>query len=123
MGIQTVQVYSRADADSRPVELADEAVRIGPPAASRSYLHIPSIVHACLMTGAEAVHPGYGVLSQDTYFAEICRGSGITFIGPSPAVMEMKGDKATARELMGKAGLPVPGGSAPLVNYDEARAA
>ena len=123
MGIKTVQAYSKADADSRPVELADEAILIGPAPAGRSYLHIPSIVHACLMTGAEAVHPGYGFLSQDTYFAEICRDSGITFIGPSPAVMEMMGDKATARELMGKAGLPVPGGSAPLVNYDEARTA
>src|SRR5436309_15901698 len=60
MGIKTVQVYSKADADSRPVELADEAVLIGPPAANRSYLHVPSIIHACLMTGAEAVHPGYG---------------------------------------------------------------
>src|SRR5437868_2882551 len=123
MGIQTVQVYSRADADSRPVELADEAVRIGPPAASRSYLHIPSIIHACLMTGAEAVHPGYGFLSQDTYFAEICRESEITFIGPSPEVMEKMGDKSFARKLVSDAGLPVPGGTEkPLVNYDEARA-
>ena len=65
LGIKTVQVYSKADADSRPVELADEAVLIGPPAANRSYLHIPSIVHACLMTGAEAVHPGYGFLCHD----------------------------------------------------------
>src|SRR5437773_3799801 len=122
MGIKTVQVYSKADADSRPVELADEAVRIGPPAASRSYLHIPSIIHACLMTGAEAVHPGYGFLSQDTYFAEICRESGITFIGPSPKTMEMMGDKSTARKVMGDAGLPVPGGTEKaLVNYEEAR--
>jgi acetyl-CoA carboxylase, biotin carboxylase subunit len=122
MGIKTVQVYSKADADSRPVELADEAVLIGPPAANRSYLHIPSIVHACLMTGAEAVHPGYGFLSQDTYFAEICRDAGITFIGPSPEVMEMMGDKSSARKLMGDAGLPVPGGTEqPLVNSDEAR--
>ena len=122
MGIKTVQAYSKADADSRPVELADEAILIGPAPAARSYLHIPSIVHACRMTGAEAVHPGYGFLSQDTYFAEICKDSGITFIGPSPSVMEMMGDKSSARKLMGNAGLPVPGGSAPLVNYDEARA-
>jgi len=122
MGIKTVQVYSKADADSRPVEVADEAICIGPPAASRSYLHIPSIIHACLMTGAEAVHPGYGFLSQDTYFAEICREAGITFIGPSPEVMEMMGDKSTARKLMGDAGLPVPGGTEqPLSGYDEAR--
>ena len=121
MGIKTVQIYSKADADSRPVELADEAVLIGPPPSSRSYLHIPSIIHACLMTGAEAVHPGYGFLSQDTYFAEICRDSGITFIGPSPKVMEMMGDKSSARKLMADAGLPLPGGTEkPLVNYDEA---
>ncbi|HEX5504131.1 MAG TPA: acetyl-CoA carboxylase biotin carboxylase subunit [Thermomicrobiales bacterium] len=122
LGIKTVQIYSKADADSRPVQLADEAVLIGPPAAARSYLHIPSIIHACLMTGAEAVHPGYGFLSQDTYFAEICRDSGITFIGPSPEVMEMMGDKSSARKLMADAGLPVPGGTEqPLVNYEEAR--
>jgi acetyl-CoA carboxylase biotin carboxylase subunit len=123
MGIKTVQVYSKADADSRPVELADEAILIGPAPAARSYLHIPSIVHACLMSGADAVHPGYGFLSQDTYFAEICKDSGITFIGPSPKTMEAMGDKSRARKLMGDAGLPVPGGTEkPLVNYDEARA-
>src|SRR5688572_1702604 len=122
MGIKTVQVYSKADADSRPVELADEAILIGPAPAARSYLHIPSIVHACLMTGADAVHPGYGFLSQDTYFAEICKDSGITFIGPSPRTMEVMGDKSMARKLMGDAGMPVPGGTEkPLVNYDEAR--
>ena len=122
MGIKTVQVYSKGDADSRPVQVADEAILIGPAPAARSYLHIPSIVHACLMTGAEAVHPGYGFLSQDTYFAEICKDSGITFIGPSPKTMEMMGDKSTARKLMGDAGLPVPGGTEkPLVNYEEAR--
>jgi acetyl-CoA carboxylase, biotin carboxylase subunit len=122
MGIKTVQVYSKGDADSRPVQVADEAILIGPAPAARSYLHIPSIVHACLMTGAEAVHPGYGFLSQDTYFAEICKDSGITFIGPSPRTMEMMGDKSTARKLMGDAGLPVPGGTEkPLVNYEEAR--
>ncbi len=121
MGIKTVQIYSKADADSRPVELADEAILIGPAPASRSYLHIPSIIHACLMTGAEAVHPGYGFLSQDTYFAEICRDSGIVFIGPPPNVMEMMGDKSEARKLMADAGLPLPGGTEkPLVNYEEA---
>ena len=122
MGIKTVQIYSKADADSRPVELADEAVLIGPAPSSRSYLHIPSIIHVCRMTGAEAVHPGYGFLSQDTYFAEICQDSGITFIGPSPKVMEMMGDKSSARKLMLDAGLPLPGGTEkPLVSYDEAR--
>jgi acetyl-CoA carboxylase biotin carboxylase subunit len=122
MGIKTVQVYSKADADSRPVELADEAVLIGPAAASRSYLHIPSIVHAALMTGADAIHPGYGFLSQDPYFSEICRDAGITFIGPAPETMEQMGDKSRARGLMKEAGLPVPPGSEqPLTSYDEAR--
>ncbi len=122
MGIKTVQVYSKADADSRPVELADESILIGPPAAGRSYLNIPAIIQSCLMTGADAVHPGYGFLSQDTYFAEICRDSGITFIGPSPEVMEQMGDKSSARKLMADAGLPVPGGTEhPLSGYDEAR--
>ncbi len=122
MGIKSVQVYSKGDADSRPVELADEAVLIGPAPAARSYLHIPSIIHACKMTGAEAVHPGYGFLSQDTYFAEICKDSGITFIGPAPKTMEAMGDKSGARKLMADAGLPLPGGTdRPLVNYDEAR--
>jgi acetyl-CoA carboxylase, biotin carboxylase subunit len=121
MGIKTVLVYSTADADSRPVELADEAVLIGPAPASRSYLHIPSIIHACLMTGAEAVHPGYGFLSQDPDFAEICADNGITFIGPPPSVMQAMGDKASARGLLARAGLPVPGGTdRPLTNLDDA---
>jgi acetyl-CoA carboxylase biotin carboxylase subunit len=122
MGIKTVQVYSKADADSRPVELADEAVQIGPAAAAQSYLRPEFIAQACLNTGAEAVHPGYGFLSQDTDFASICRDLGITFIGPSPEVMEAMGDKSSARKLMGDAGLPVPGGTeTPLSGPDEAR--
>jgi len=121
MGIKTVLVYSKADADSRPVELADEAVLIGPAPASRSYLHIPSIIHACLMTGAEAVHPGYGFLSQDPDFAEICADNGITFIGPLSSVMHAMGDKASARGLLARAGLPVPGGTdRPLTNLHDA---
>ena len=122
MGIQSVQVYSKADTDSRPAELADESVLIGPPAASRSYLHIPSIIHACLMTGADAIHPGYGFLSQDAYFAEICQDSGITFIGPSPETMEKMADKSSARRLMSDAGLPVASGTEePLVDHEQAQ--
>jgi acetyl-CoA carboxylase biotin carboxylase subunit len=122
MGVRTVQVHSKADADSRPVQLADEAILIGPAPASRSYLHIPSIIHACLMTGADAVHPGYGFLSQDAYFAEICAENGITFIGPPPGVMEAMADKSAARRLMAEAGLPVPAGTdKPLVNLEDAR--
>jgi acetyl-CoA carboxylase, biotin carboxylase subunit len=123
LGIASVAVYSTADADSAVVRFADEAVQIGPPATSRSYLHIPSLIGAALKTGADAVHPGYGFLSEDPYFAEICADEGLTFIGPRPDVMEKVGDKATARDLMSKAGLPLlPGTVEPVNTLDEARA-
>jgi acetyl-CoA carboxylase, biotin carboxylase subunit len=122
LGVRSVAVYSTADADSAVVRFADEAVCIGPPATGRSYLHIPSIIGAALKTGAQAIHPGYGFLSEDPYFAEICAGEDITFIGPRPDVMEKVGDKATARELMSKAGLPLlPGTVDPVMTVDEAR--
>jgi len=122
MGIETVAVYSKADKDSRVVKLADQAIMIGPPASSKSYLHIPNIIGAAMMTGAEAIHPGYGFLSQDPYFAEICNDHGITFIGPPPEVMEKMGDKSVARRLMLEAGLPLsPGTTEPLVTVDQAR--
>src|SRR4029077_6847061 len=107
LGIKSVAVYSTADAESAVVRFADEAFQIGPPATSRSYLHIPSLIGAARKTGADALHPGYGCLSEDPYFAEICADEGITFIGPRPEVMEKVGDKATARDLMSKAGLPL----------------
>src|SRR3954467_10342767 len=122
MGIKTVAVYSTADADSAVVRFADEAVKLGPPPAARSYIHIPSVIGAALMTGADAIHPGYGFLSEDPFFAEICADHGITFIGPKPEVMERVGDKAIARELMQKAGLPLlPGTIEPVQTADEAR--
>jgi acetyl-CoA carboxylase biotin carboxylase subunit len=122
LGIGSVAVYSTADALSAVVKFADEAVQIGPPASGRSYLHIPSIIGAALKTGADAIHPGYGFLSEDPYFAEICANEGITFIGPRPDVMENVGDKATARDLMQKAGLPLlPGTVDPVNTVDEAR--
>jgi acetyl-CoA carboxylase biotin carboxylase subunit len=97
-------------------------VHIGPAAAARSYLHIPSVIGAALKTGADAIHPGYGFLSEDPYFAEICSNEGITFIGPRPDVMEKVGDKATARQLMSEAGLPLlPGTIEPVASVDEAR--
>jgi acetyl-CoA carboxylase, biotin carboxylase subunit len=121
LGIRTVAVYSTADADAEPARLADQAVHIGPPPAPRSYLYPPAIVEAALKTGADAVHPGYGFLSEDPYFAEICAGEGLTFIGPPPEVMELVGDKATARRLMGEAGLPLlPGTTEPVAGADEA---
>jgi acetyl-CoA carboxylase biotin carboxylase subunit len=122
LGIGSVAVYSTADAESAVVRSADEAVQIGPPATGRSYLHIPSLIGAAKKTGADALHPGYGFLSEDPYFAEICAGEGITFIGPRPEVMERVGDKATARDLMQKAGLPLlPGTVDPVNTVDEAR--
>ena len=122
LGIPSVAVYSTADAESAVVRFADEAVHIGPPATGRSYLHIPSIIGAAQKTGADAIHPGYGFLSEDPYFAEICTNEGITFIGPPPDVMEKVGDKATARELMQKAGLPLlPGTVDPVNTVDEAK--
>lgn len=121
LGIPCVAVHSTADADSAVVRLADEAVQIGPPATARSYLQIPNIIGAAVRTGADAIHPGYGFLSEDPYFAEICANNGITFIGPTPEVMSQMGNKATARELMSKAGLPLlPGTIEPVTTADEA---
>ncbi len=122
LGIASVAVYSTADAESAVARFADEAVHVGPPATGRSYLHIPSIIGAAQKTGADAIHPGYGFLSEDPYFAEICTNEGMTFIGPPPDVMEKVGDKATARELMQKAGLPLlPGTVDPVNTVDEAK--
>src|SRR5881398_1797678 len=122
LGVKSVAVYSTADAESAVVRFADEAVQIGPPATSRSYLYIPSLIGAARKTGADALHPGYGFLSEDPYFAEICADEGITFIGPRPDVMEKVGDKATARDLMQKAGLPLlPGTIEPVATADEAQ--
>ncbi|MFC3997678.1 acetyl/propionyl/methylcrotonyl-CoA carboxylase subunit alpha [Nocardiopsis sediminis] len=112
MGIRTVAVYSTADADSAVVDFADEAVCIGPPAAKESYLNVPAVIEAARRTGADAVHPGYGFLSEDPDVAEICAANGLTFIGPPAEVMARLGDKAGARRIMARAGLPVLEGSA-----------
>ncbi|AXO34832.1 acetyl/propionyl/methylcrotonyl-CoA carboxylase subunit alpha [Micromonospora sp. B006] len=111
LGVRTVVVHSSADADSLPVRLADEAVRIGPAASRRSYLNAAAIVEAARQTGAQAIHPGYGFLSEDADFAEICAGNGLVFVGPPPQVMAALADKSTARALMSGAGLPLPPGS------------
>lgn len=111
MGIRTVAVYSTADRDSAVVRFADEAVHIGPSPARASYLNVPAIVEAAAATGAEAIHPGYGFLSEDPDFAEICDANGLTFVGPPPALMARLGDKSAARAIMAEAGLPVLGGS------------
>ncbi|MFJ1540474.1 acetyl/propionyl/methylcrotonyl-CoA carboxylase subunit alpha [Micromonospora chalcea] len=111
LGVRTVVVHSSVDADSLPVRLADEAVRIGPAASRRSYLNAAAIVEAARQTGAQAVHPGYGFLSEDADFAEICAENGLVFVGPPPQVMAALADKSTARALMSNAGLPLPPGS------------
>jgi acetyl-CoA carboxylase biotin carboxylase subunit len=122
LGIPSVAVFSTADADSAVVRFADEAVCIGPPPPAKSYLHIPNVIGAAKKTGADAIHPGYGFLSEDPYFAEICAGNDITFIGPKPEVMERVGDKAVARDLMQKAGLPLLAGTIePVQTAEEAR--
>jgi acetyl-CoA carboxylase biotin carboxylase subunit len=121
LGVESVAVYSTADSESAVVSFADEAVHVGPPHPGKSYLHIPNVIGAALKTGADAIHPGYGFLSEDPFFAEICANNGITFIGPQPDVMEKVGDKAVARELMQKAGLPLlPGTIEPVQTVDEA---
>jgi acetyl-CoA carboxylase, biotin carboxylase subunit len=122
LGIQVVAVYSTADRDSAVVSYADEAIQIGPAPAKRSYLNIPAIVEAALCTGVEAIHPGYGFLSEDPDFAEVCRDNGIVFIGPPPEVIARLGDKTAARKLMAEAGLPMlPGSLEPLGSVEEAQ--
>ncbi len=111
MGIKTVAIYSKADAESLHVRFADEAVCIGPAASSESYLNIPRIMAAVEITNADAIHPGYGFLSENANFSEICRQSGVKFIGPSPEMIAKMGDKVTAKDTMIKAGVPVVPGS------------
>ena len=115
MDILTVAVYSTADKDSLHVRFADEAVCIGPPSSAESYLSIPRIMAAVEITNADAVHPGYGFLSENADFAEVCQQYGIKFIGPSPEMIRKMGDKVTAKETMIKAGVPVVPGSDGLV--------
>jgi len=121
LGVKTVAVYSEADAHSLHVRFADEAVCIGPPRNIESYLNIPAIISAAEITGAEAIHPGYGFLSESSYLAEICEACNIKFIGPGPQAIRLMGDKSRARKAMMKAGVPVVPGS-PGVLEDEEKA-
>jgi acetyl-CoA carboxylase, biotin carboxylase subunit len=117
LGIPAVVAYSEADRDSLPVRLADEAVCIGPPQSARSYNNIPAIISAARITGADAIHPGYGFLAENAYLADICAQVGLTFIGPSSDAITRMGDKALARTLMKEAGLPLlPGTDEPITN-------
>jgi len=121
MGIKTVAVYSTADRESLHVKLADEAVCIGPAPARESYLNITNIISAAQHRGAEAIHPGYGFLAENAYFAELCSVNEIEFIGPSSKVIELMGDKARAREAVKAVGVPlVPGSDGPIKDYQEA---
>jgi len=121
LGIPTVAVYSEADRESLHVRFADEDVCIGPASATDSYLNIPRIIAAAEITGAEAIHPGYGFLAENAEFSEICGRSGITFIGPTPDQIRSMGDKATARKMMAEAGVPtVPGSKDIVSDLDEA---
>jgi len=124
MGILTVAVHSEADASAMHVRLADESVCIGPAAASKSYLNVPSIIAAMEITGAQAVHPGYGFLSENARFAEIVAAHGYTFIGPKPEHIRMMGDKITAKQAVKDAGIPVvPGSDGGVTTEEEAIAA
>ncbi len=119
LGIKTVAVYSEADRHSLHVRFADEAVCIGPAKSARSYLDIPSVISAAEITNVDAIHPGYGFLSENANFAEVCETSGLTFIGPKPDVIRTMGSKQLAREAMAKAGLPIVPGSAGIVESPE----
>lgn len=122
LGITSIVAHSEADHDSLPVLLADESVCIGPAATGRSYLNIPNIMSAALVSGADAIHPGYGFLSENLYFAEICERCNVTFIGPRPEIIAAMSDKSVARERMEEAGLPVlPGTNRPLKSIEEAQ--
>ncbi len=120
MGIKTVAVHSEADADAMHVRMADEAVCIGPDKPSDSYLNKPAIISAAVITGADAIHPGYGFLSENADFAEMVERHGIVFIGPKSSEMRLMGDKIAARAAAQKAGLPVAPGSGELKTLDEA---
>jgi acetyl-CoA carboxylase biotin carboxylase subunit len=122
MGIPTVAVHSTADAEAMHVRLADESVCIGPPASRDSYLNVPAILSAAAITGADAIHPGYGFLAENASFAEMVEAHGLAFIGPSPAHIRMMGDKIAARSAMASLGVPlVPGSEGEVVDLDEAR--
>ena len=123
MGIRTVAVYSEADRNSLHVRFADEAICIGPPRAADSYLNVPAVISAAEIADVEAIHPGYGLLSENANFAEVCRASNIKFIGPPPEVTRLMGEKEKARQAMKKAKVPIlPGSDGILATAEEARA-
>jgi acetyl-CoA carboxylase biotin carboxylase subunit len=123
LGIQTVAVFSEADREALHVQLADQAVCIGPAPSSKSYLNIPAIISAAEITDADAIHPGYGFLSENAYFAEVCEACQIKFIGPPSSGIRLMGDKVRARETMRALGVPVlPGSDGVVRSVEEALA-
>jgi len=121
LGIKTVAVYSEADRNSLPVRFADEAICIGPPRSGESYLNIPAVISAAEVTNVDAIHPGYGLLSENANFAEVCETCHIKFIGPSPEVTRMMGEKEKARQTMKQAGIPIlPGSEGVIASPEEA---
>jgi acetyl-CoA carboxylase biotin carboxylase subunit len=121
MGIATVAIHSTADADAMHVRLADESVCVGPPPAAQSYLNMPAIIAACEITGAEAIHPGYGFLSENAHFAEIVKEHGLIFIGPEPEHIRLMGDKIAAKQAVKRLGIPtVPGSDGAVTDDGEA---
>ena len=121
LGVQTVAVFSEADRDSLHVRFADEAICIGPPPSTQSYLNIPAVISAAEITNVDAIHPGYGFLAENAYFAEVCEACNIKFIGPKPASIHLMGDKARARATMKAAGVPItPGYDGVIEDEDEA---
>jgi acetyl-CoA carboxylase biotin carboxylase subunit len=122
LGVKTVAVYSDADRNSLHVRFADEAICIGPPRSSESYLNIPAVISAAEITNVDAIHPGYGLLSENANFAEVCEASGVKFIGPPPEVIRLMGEKEKARQAMQKAQVPIlPGSDGVISSAQEAR--
>src|SRR3989339_801657 len=119
LGIQTVAVHSEVDKDSMHVKLADQSICIGPGPAIESYLNIPNIISAATISGCDAIHPGYGFLSENTYFADVCESCGLKFIGPSKESIQKMGDKIEARKLMIKSGINVVPGTTEPISLDD----
>src|SRR5262245_39810973 len=120
LGIKTVAIHSDVDAGALHVRFADEAVCVGPAEASKSYLNVPQIIAAAEITGADAIHPGYGFLSENAKFAEVCKGCRLTFIGPTPEAMRLWGDKVSSRAVATRFGLPLLPGTGVLADAKDA---
>ncbi len=122
LGIRTVAVYSEADRNSLHVRFADEAICIGPPRPADSYLNVPAVISAAEIANVDAIHPGYGLLSENANFAEVCRASNIKFIGPPPEVTRLMGEKEKARQAMKEAKVPIlPGSDGVIFTSEEAQ--